>query len=90
MKADPEMVPRTMTWGSPLEEGGHYNWQRIAERLADLVEPSLLLAELGKLARQLTGLKLRLQNRGVPERIIRMPVMGFDYLDEKLQGWQLL
>lgn len=89
MKADPEMVPRTMTWGSPLEEGGHYHWQLIAERLADLVEPTLLLAELGKLAHQLTGLKQRLEHRGVPERIIRMPVLGFDYLDKKLQGWQL-
>lgn len=89
MKADPEMVPRTMTWGSPREEGGHYNWPLIAERLADLVAPDQLLAELGKLARQLAGLKQRLQSRGVPESIIRMPVMGFDYLDEKLNKWKL-
>lgn len=89
MKADPEMVPRTTTWGSPLEEGGHYNWQAIAERLADLVDPEQLLAELGTLARQLSGLKQRLQGRGVPDSIIRMPVMGFDYLDEKLNSWKL-
>ena len=46
-------------------------------------------AELGKLARQLSGLKQRLQGRGVPDSIIRMPVMGFDYLDGKLNSWKL-
>lgn len=90
MKADPEMVPRSTSWGSPLEEGGQYNWQAIANELADLVEPARLLAELSELARRLTGLKQRLQARGVPERILNMPVMGFDYLDDKLKGWGLI
>ncbi|MBL1377778.1 type II toxin-antitoxin system HipA family toxin [Zobellella iuensis] len=90
MKADPETVPRATTWGSPLEEGGHFHWQAIAEELADLVEPAQLLDELGELARKLVGLKPRLQNRGVPDSIIKMPVMGFDYLDAKLESWKLL
>lgn len=89
MKADPEMVPRTTSWGSPLEEGGRYQWQAIAEELADLVTPAQLLAELSALAGRLVGLRQRLQDRGVPDSIIRMPVMGFDYLDEKLKSWKL-
>lgn len=90
MKADPEMVPRTTSWGSPLEEGGHYHWQAIAERLSDLAEPEYMLCELGGLAQKLSGLSQRLRERGVPESIMTMPVMGFDYLEDKLQRWQLL
>lgn len=90
MKADPEMVPRSTSWGSPLEEGGKYNWQAIAEELADLAEPSYLLQELQTLAGKLTGLKPRLAARGVPDSILNMPVMGFDYLDDKLKNWGLI
>ncbi|PSJ48377.1 type II toxin-antitoxin system HipA family toxin [Zobellella taiwanensis] len=90
MKADPEMVPRSTSWGSPLEEGGQYNWRAIANELADLAEPARVLAELKALAGKLAGLKQRLQARGVPESILNMPAMGFDYLDDKLKRWELL
>ncbi len=90
MKADPEMVPRSTSWGSPLEEGGQYNWQAIAAELADLAEPEQILNELKGLAGKLVGLKQRLHARGVPERILNMPVMGFDYLDDKLKNWGLV
>lgn len=89
MKADPEGVVRTTQWGSPFEEGGYYQWQQIAEALEDLVPSDRLLAELAALARQLTGLKKRLQLRGVPASILTMPAMGFDYLDQRIEGWQL-
>ena len=90
MKADPEMVPRSTSWGSPLEEGGHYNWQSIAAELSDLAEPEQLLKELQGVAIKLVGLKQRLHDRGVPASILNMPVMGFDYLDDKLKNWGLI
>ncbi|TDR76477.1 hypothetical protein DFP86_11160 [Paludibacterium purpuratum] len=89
MKADPEGVTRTITWGSPLEEGGRFDWIGIADQLQELVAPDRLLQELGVLARQLYGLRDRLSARGVPERILNMPAMGFSYLDNKLESWNL-
>ncbi|MEI7189516.1 hypothetical protein [Dickeya dianthicola] len=48
------------------------------------------MAKLQQTATQLVGLKARLQARGVPESILTMPSIGFDYLPEKLQRWGLL
>lgn len=89
MRADPDGVTRSTTWGAPFEEGGRFDWHAIAQALADVVVPVRLLAELGQLALQLSGLPQRLATRGVPPRILTMPVMGFDYLDDKLQSWKL-
>lgn len=89
MKADAEGISRSTIWGSPFEEGGRFDWHAIASELADIVPPSRLLAELGSLVRKLHGLRDRLAARGVPPRILSMPVMGFDYLDAKLQDWKL-
>ncbi|MBV8647117.1 HipA domain-containing protein [Paludibacterium sp.] len=89
MKADPEGVTRTTIWGSPLEEGGRFNWPLIAAQLAPWIEPAHLLYELGLLAGRLYGLRDRLAARGVPQRILAMPTMGFDFLDDKLKSWKL-
>lgn len=89
MKADPEGVVRTTQWGAPFEEGGQYQWQKIAAALDDLVPSDRLLAELAVLARQLIGLKERLLQRGIPASILTMPALGFDYLDQRIEGWQL-
>lgn len=89
MKADPEGIVRTTQWGSPFEEGGHYQWQLIAQQLNDLAPHDVLLAELGTLAKKLKGLKARLAARGVPTSILEMPGIGFNYLDERIAGWQL-
>lgn len=89
MKADPEGVIRTLQWGSPFEEGGNFDWHSIATALSDLVEPERLLNELGLLARQLTGLRERLHQRGVSERLLTMPAVGLEYLDRKLAQWRL-
>lgn len=90
MKADPEGVTRTTSWGSPYEEGGDFDWLAIAEALADLVPPDQLMSELRALAAQLVGLHQRLAKRGVPERIHNMPAVGLIYLDDRLQEWGLL
>jgi serine/threonine-protein kinase HipA len=89
MKADPEGVIRTLQWGSPFEEGGNFDWHGIAAALADLVEPERLLSELGTLAYQLAGLRERLHQRGVSERLLTMPAVGLEYLDRKLAQWGL-
>lgn len=89
MKADPEGVIRTLQWGSPYEEGGNFDWHGIANALADLVEPEQLLNELGTLVRQLVGLRDRLHQRGVSERLLAMPTVGLEYLDHKLSQWGL-
>ncbi len=91
MKADPEGIPRTTKWAAPaLELGGAFNFVEIAYSLSDLIEPEHLLSELKATARQLVGLKQRLIVRGVPEQIVNMPAIGFDFLDEKLEQWGLL
>lgn len=89
MKADPEGVVRTTQWGSPYEEGGHYQWHLIAQQLNDLVAADVLLQELSRLAKKLKGLKARLAARGVPPSILEMPGIGFNYLDERIAGWLL-
>ena len=91
MKADPEGIPRTTKWAAPaLELGGKFDFIEIAYSLNDLIDPQLLINELRTTAHQLVGLKQRLITRGVPEQIINMPTFGFDFLDEKLEGWGLL
>jgi serine/threonine-protein kinase HipA len=84
MKADPEGIIRSLRWGSPLEEGGRFDWRGIALALADLVAPDQLLHELSALARPLVGLRERLQQRGVPERILTLPALGLETLDHRL------
>lgn len=90
MKADPEGVTRTTTWGSPYEEAGRFDWLLIAQALADLVEPERIISELRQLAAQLGGLGERLAARGVPAQLLAKPTFGFDFLSEKLKRWQLV
>ncbi|WP_026960679.1 type II toxin-antitoxin system HipA family toxin [Aliagarivorans taiwanensis] len=90
MKADPEDVTRTITWGAGLEIGGEFNFAQIAAELAELADSSKLLTELKTTAGKLVGLKQRLADRGVPNTILDLPSIGFDYLDEKLTRWNLL
>ncbi|WP_454889966.1 HipA domain-containing protein [Serratia quinivorans] len=90
MKADPEGIPRTTKWAQKLEVGGEYNYEAITAALADLVPENELMHALKTTAKQLVGLKERLQNRGVPRQIIEMPSIGFDYIPEKLKKWGLL
>jgi len=90
MKADPEGIVRTITWGSPYEEAGRFDWIGIAKQLTDLAEADAIIDALQKLAKQLSGLRERLYTRGVPERILMMPALQLDQLDNKLRYWQLL
>lgn len=90
MKADPEGIARTMKWYQPLETGGEYDFIGIADELADLIPSEILLQALKETARQLVDLKSRLEHRGVPDQIINMPSIGFDFISEKLTRWGLL
>lgn len=90
MKADPEGVIRTTTWGSPFEEGGHYDWQAIARALDNYLPPEQLLTELATLAQQLVDLPQRLAARGLSPRLLKMPTLGYKSLEQKLRRWQLL
>lgn len=90
MKADPEGIARTTKWEAPLEIGGEYDFLGIAEALTDLVPAQELLIELKRTAQQCLGLKQRLIARGVPQRIIDMPAIGFAYLEDKLTRWGLV
>lgn len=94
MKADPEGIPRSMMWrskgASPLELGGEYRFDLIAEQLQDLCPQPVLLAALRDTAQQLISLKARLKARGVPQAILDFPAIGLDYLPEKLTRWRLL
>jgi serine/threonine-protein kinase HipA len=90
MKADPEGIIRSTKWGLPFEEGGNFNWIAIASELNDLVPAEKLIVSLRQLASGIIGLGDRLRQRGVSERIMRMPTFGFDDLSERLKRWQLL
>lgn len=90
MKADPEVVTRSTTWGSPYEEGGEYRWAQITQKLAPWCDPDVSLATLKTLANNLLGLKQRLVEKGVPKQIIEMPALSFDYIEAKLKRWELL
>ncbi|UGQ31565.1 type II toxin-antitoxin system HipA family toxin [Acinetobacter calcoaceticus] len=90
MKADPEVVIRSTTWGSPYEEGGEYRWAQITQKLSPWCDPDLSLGILKALARNLVGLKQRLVDKGVPKQIIEMPALSFDYIEAKLKRWELL
>lgn len=90
MKGDPEVITRSTTWGSPYEEGGEYRWDDIAQKLAPWCEPKTSLESLKTLANQLIGLKQQLISKGVPQRIIDMPVLGYDFIEAKLSRWGLL
>lgn len=89
MKADPEGIVRSTKWGVPFEEGGHVNWVAIASALNDLVPEEKLMVSLRELAGNIHGLGERLHQRGVSERILRMPTFGFNDLSERLKRWQL-
>ncbi|CNF54688.1 type II toxin-antitoxin system HipA family toxin [Yersinia mollaretii] len=90
MKADPEGIVRVTQWGSPYEEGGNFNWQAIIAELSDLADPTHVFLAFQQTAQKLIGLKPRLKTRGVPDSILDMPGMAFDYLDEKLKRWAQL
>lgn len=90
MKADPEVVTRSTTWGSPYEEGGEYRWAQITQKLATWCDPAVSLATLKTLANNLLGLRQRLVDKGVPKQIIEMPALSFDYIEAKLKRWELL
>lgn len=90
MKADPEGVTRTTTWGSPFEEGRDINWLAICNELGDVIDPSVAHAELIKTAHTLLALPSLLEKHGVPKRIMEMPVLGYAYIDKRLKNWGLL
>ncbi|MCT7942969.1 type II toxin-antitoxin system HipA family toxin [Shewanella holmiensis] len=90
MKADPEVVSRTFIWGEGLELGGQYDFVKIANSLADFIEPKRLLDALAKTAIELVELKQKLEKRGVPLSILTFPSMGYEHLAKKFKTWKLL
>lgn len=90
MKADPIGIPRTLKWSLSCESGGDYNFNTIAQTLAEWIPPATLLDALHETAVQLIDLPERLAARGVPEQIMEMPAMGFRYIPDKLSRWGLL
>lgn len=90
MKADPEVVMRTTHWSNTFERGGDVDWLGLCDNLACYGEAELFKTELRQLAAKLQHLPERLTERGVPASIMQMPVMGFAYLETRLQKWGLL
>ena len=94
MKADPEGIARNMIWQNDdektLELGGNYDFIAICDSLADIIEPYVVLNKLKHVAEQLTDLPVRLQQRGMSEKILKHPAIGFTYLPKRLKNWGLL
>lgn len=90
MKADPEQVLRTTTWGNTFELGGDIHWFALCDSLADYGDPQVFKSHLSDLAVKLVDLPVRLQQRGVPESVLTMPAMGFSRLPQRLRDWGLI
>lgn len=90
MKADPEGIVRSIKWDRELESGGQLRFDLIAEQLADLVPPAILLDELKQTAKQLLDLPVRLADKGTPTSILTFPSIGFERLPDKLADWRIL
>ena len=99
MKADPEGVIRTTTWGtdSGLESGGNFDWIAIALATENTlaakgynVSAEAIITELSTLAHKLVDLKDRLHSEKLPENILNMPSIGFGFLDQRLKKWSLI
>lgn len=90
MKVDPERITRTTTWGSPYEEGGEYRWDLITQALSPRCDPKQSMQALQSLAVQLSGLKARLIQRGVPAQIMKRSELSFDFIEAKLERWGVL
>tara|TARA_R100000656_G_scaffold107610_2_gene79742 strand:+ start:324 stop:581 length:258 start_codon:yes stop_codon:yes gene_type:complete len=73
-----------------VNKGGRFDWIKIAHALADVAPPEAIIEELMGLAKKLKGLPERLAERGVSTRLLQLPAIGFDFLDEKLKAWELL
>lgn len=89
MKADPEGIVRTLRWQQG-EYGGQFDFRIIAAQLENYVAPEQLLSELKKLGLKLIGLRERLIQRGVPQRIIDFPAISFTDTEQKLKNWNVL
>ncbi|MEF1337712.1 type II toxin-antitoxin system HipA family toxin, partial [Vibrio rotiferianus] len=83
-------IPRATKWKPPLEVGGEYDFEGIADTLSDLVPKEVLLHELKSLAKSCLTLKDNLQERGVPEQILEMPSIGMNFIESKIEKWGLL
>ena len=84
MRADPDLIVRTIRWNKAFEYGTDYDFVGIAYQFNFANE---ILSELTKLAQNLKGLKQRLTERGCPNEILSCPALGLDYLDEKMEKW---
>lgn len=84
MRADPDLIVRTIRWNKEFEYGTDYDFVGIANQF-DFTDE--ILNELKALAQNLKGLKQRLANRGCPNEILNCPALGLDYLDEKMEKW---
>ncbi|OZB37718.1 MAG: hypothetical protein B7X50_12240 [Alishewanella sp. 34-51-39] len=90
MKADPEIVVRTTNWSNQIEKAGDIAWLELCERLECYGDPDGFKQALRQLADQLVDLPARLAARGVPDSILKMPVMEFTHLEQRLNKWGLL
>jgi serine/threonine-protein kinase HipA len=90
MKADPEVVTRLFKWGAPYEVGASINYPAIAHQLEQYITPQKLISELSALAVKLLNLPVQLEAAGCPEEIMQMPVMGFNYIEQRLISMGLL
>lgn len=86
----PNYTERQITWSAPLEVDGEFDFDAIAQALADFVHPDNLLMTLNITASRLVGLKHRLKKRGVPRQILESKVLRFDDVEQKLRQWKLL
>lgn len=90
MKADPEVITRLFKWGAPYEVGASINYPAIAHQVEQYIAPEKLMAELNAIATKLLNLPEQLETAGCPEQIMQMPIMGFNYLEQRLTTMGLL
>ncbi len=90
MKADPEFIKRTFTWGAPFEHVGTVHYPSIAEKLAKYVEPNDLLGTLSQLAEQLVNVQALLEANDCPQEMITFPSLGFASVEQRMREYGVL
>ena len=83
-------MTRTTKWSPELEQGGEFRWRGICESLSQYAPPDILFDALRQLAQELCHLQGMLEAHGTPTSILTMPVLGYNYLPEKLKRWDLI
>ena len=90
MRADPEQIIRTTTWGNKFELGGNIHWIELCKALEPIADTHNLTEQLMNFAELLANTENRLHLYEIPESIINYPTIPLKNMTVRLKQWGLL